>query len=373
MDRLGIGIIGCGHISATYLKLAPKFRHLELRAVADIDHAAAAARAAKHNVRAESVDSLLASPDIDLVINLTVPAAHFEVTKAILESGKHAYSEKPVALRMDECRELAGIAAEAGLRVGAAPDTWLGGSHQAARREIDSGAFGRIIAGAAHVLSRGMEHWHPNPDFFYLPGGGPVLDLGPYYVANLVQLLGPVDKVAALATAPRNSRLISSGPRKGERIPVETPTNIHALLHFRSGATVDFSASWDVWAHRQPLMELYGEEGAIFLPDPNFFGGEVESALRGGDPEPMDCGGHPFGRPNRPDGRANYRAAGCAEMAQAIIENRPHRCSLELAAHSLDIMTGILRSGETGQFVEMDSDCARPEPLTAEQAESLLK
>ncbi len=373
MDRLGIGIIGCGNISATYLEMAPKFRHLELRAVADINHAVASARAAEHNVRAESVDALLASPDLDLVVNLTVPAAHFEVTRAILESGKHAYSEKPVALRLDECRELAGIAAKAGLRVGSAPDTWLGGSHQAARREIDRGAFGRIIAGAAHVLSRGMEHWHPNPDFFYLSGGGPVLDLGPYYVANLVQLLGPVDKVAALATAPANSRLISSGPRAGERIPVETPTNIHALLHFRNGATVDFSASWDVWAHRQPVMELYGEDGTMFLPDPNFFGGKVESAIRGGDPEPLDCGGHPLGRPNRPDGHANYRAVGCAEMAQAIIEDRPHRCSLELAAHSVDVMTGILRSGETGQFVEMDSDCARPEPLTAEQAESLLK
>ena len=375
LEALGLGIIGCGNISSTYLAMAPKFRGIEIRAVADIDLAAAMAKSEQFQVRCETVEGLLSSDDIQIVVNLTVPAAHFEVSRSILASGKHVYSEKPLALRLNECLELGKLANEKGLRVGSAPDTWLGGSHQAARAAIDNLEAGEIISGTAHVLSHGMEHWHPNPEFFYQPGGGPVLDLGPYYIANLIQLLGPVERVAALTTTPSETRMISAEPRNSETFAVGTPTNIHALLQFKGGAAVAFSASWDVWAHRHSNMELYGTEGTIFVPDPNFFGGPVEIVRPGMDLETeFDCS-HPFSVPNDgtgPEGRANYRGAGVAEMAQAILKGKPHRCSLELATHSVDVMTSILKAGEIGEFVNLATECERPRMLAAEDAQQLL-
>lgn len=355
--------------------MAPKFRGIEIRAVADIDSDTAKAKSEQFKVRCETVRSLLAADDIQIVINLTVPTAHFEVSQSILEAGKHVYSEKPLALRLNECLKLGKLAAEKGLRAGCAPDTWLGGSHQAARAAIDSLETGKIVSGTAHVLNHGMEHWHPNPEFFYQPGGGPVLDLGPYYIANLIQLLGPIDRVASMTTTPSAIRTISAEPRKGETFAVGTPTNIHALLQFKGGAAVTFSASWDVWAHRHSNMELYGTEGTIFVPDPNFFGGPVEIVRPGMDPETKFDSSHPFSIPNDGtglEGHANYRGAGVAEMAQAILEDRPHRCSLELATHSVDVMTSILKAGEIGQFVQLTTECERPCMLVAEDARHLL-
>ena len=372
----GVGIIGCGNISSAYLRLAPLFKGLEIRAVADVNPAAAAARAAEFGVRAETVAGLLAATDIDMVVNLTVPDAHFAVTKSILQAGKHAYSEKPMVLSLAEGEELRALAAAKGLRVGAAPDTFLGGAHQAARAAIDAGRIGAVVAGTAHVMSHGMEHWHPNPDFFFLPGGGPMLDLGPYYVTNLIQLIGPVARVAALTSMASATRTISSEPRKGEVIPVKTPTNIHALLEFANGATITLSTSWDVWAHRHGNMELYGTEGTLFVPDPNWFSGKVEIAGRDGVIEDLVQPEHPFGIPNQDNHgvmKANYRTAGLAEMAAAINEGRPHRCALELALHAVDVMTAILRSGETGQMISLTTTCARPDALPPAAAQALLK
>lgn len=375
-DRLGIGIIGCGNISTAYLRLAPVFRGLEPRACADLNPAAAEAQAKAFNLKAQPVDALLANPDVDVVINLTVPAAHFPVSLAAIEAGKHVYSEKPLALSIEEGFALRAAAEARGLTIGCAPDTFLGGAHQLARRLIDEGAIGAITAGSAHVMSHGMEHWHPNPDFFFLPGGGPVLDIGPYYIANLINLIGPVRRVAALANSATATRTIASeGPRKGETIAVETPTNVQALLDFASGASIAFSASWDVWAHRHRNMELYGTEGSLFVPDPNWFGGRVEIAGRDGRIVEAETWDHPFGVPNdpRPKGHfANYRTAGLADMAVAIIEGRDARCSFERALHALEVMTAILKSGETGTFVELSTTCARPAPLGPEEARALL-
>lgn len=217
-----------------------------------------------------SVDQLLADPSIAIIVNLTIPTAHASVTRSILEAGKHAYSEKPFVLTLAEGEELRALCESTGLRIGSAPDTFLGGAHQTARQAIDEGAVGRIASGTCHVMSHGMEHWHPNPDFFYQPGAGPVLDLGPYYITNLLQLLGPVRQVAALTTAASTHRTISSQPRAGETIPVDTPTTIHALLAFEQGASITLSASWDVWGHRHKPMELYGTDGSLYVPDPNF-------------------------------------------------------------------------------------------------------
>ncbi len=375
MKTLGIGIIGCGNISTSYLGLAPLFRGIEIRAVADLNMEAATARAKEYQVRAETVEGLLAAADIDIVVNLTIPAAHFEVTRSILEAGKHAYSEKPLVLSLEEGKALAALSNERGLRVGSAPDTFLGGVHQLARAAIDDGKIGKVVAGTAHVMSHGMEHWHPNPDFFFQPGAGPVLDIGPYYITNLIQLIGPVTRVGALTSSAFPTRTIRSEPRRGEVIPVETPTNIHALLEFGQGATITLSTSWDVWAHRHGHMELYGTEGSLFLPDPNFFGGTLERSGPDGTITAEPAWDHPFGIPNQgldSDPRANYRTAGLADMAIAISEGRPHRCSLELAVHATDVMMSVLKSGETGSFVEMTTTCDRPEPLTPDAARNLM-
>ena len=368
---LGIGIIGCGNISTAYLRLAPLFKGLEVRAVADLNPATAKAQATEFNVRAHSVEELLAAGDIDIVVNLTIPDAHFDVTRAILQAGKHAYSEKPVVLTQEQGEALRALATKKGLRVGSAPDTFLGGAHQAARAAIDAGQIGDVVAGTAHVMNHGMEHWHPNPDFFFLPGAGPMLDIGPYYVTNLIQLLGPVARVAALTSTPTTTREILSEPRRGEVIPVKTPTNIHALLDFESGATITLSTSWDVWAHRHGHMELYGSKGTMFLPDPNWFSGEVEVVDAAGVSTMLDTDTHPFGIPNQDNhgtAKANYRTAGLAEMAAALHDGRPHRCALELALHAVDVMTAILDAGEKGEMVQVSSTCERPEPLNAAAA-----
>ena len=376
MDMLGIGIIGCGNISAAYLRLAPLFRGLQVRAVADVNMAAAAARGAEFGVAAQSVNDLLANPAVDVVINLTIPDAHFGVTKAILQAGKHAYSEKPLVLSLAEGLELRDLAAGKGLSVGCAPDTFLGGAHQQARALLDEGVVGTITAGSAGVLNHGMEMWHPNPDFFFLPGGGPMLDLGPYYIANLINLLGPVRRVGALTSSATETRTIGSDARKGEVIPVRTPTNIHALLEFAGGATVNLSTSWDVWSHKRAHMELYGTEGTLYLPDPNFFGGVVEVGGKDGVISAVAPWDHALGRPNQEHAKhgplANYRTAGLADMAQAIMAGRDARCSLERALHGVEVMTACLLSGETGQFVTLQTTCSRPAALGIAEAAELL-
>jgi len=371
MTQLGVGIIGCGNISTTYLQFAPVFKSLSLKAVADINLDAAKARADEYGVRAHTVDELLAADDIDVVVNLTIPAVHYDVTKRILEAGKHAYSEKPLVLTLEEGEDLRALANAKGLRVGSAPDTFLGGAHQQARAIIDEGKVGKIIGGTCHVMGHGMEAWHPNPDFFYQPGAGPVLDIGPYYITNLIQLIGPVKSVAALATATFKERTIANGDRNGEVIPVNTPTNIHALLEFENGATVTLGASWDVWTNRHGHMELYGEEASLFLPDPNFFGGDVEIGGQDKEIKTVPAWDHPFGIPNQ-DERANYRCAGLADMATAIAEDRPHRCNIDLAIHAVDVMTSILRAGEERRFVEIATTCERPASLSPSEARDLM-
>jgi predicted dehydrogenase len=369
---LGVGIIGCGNISAAYLRLGPLFNFFEIRAVADINMAAAEARAKEFGVEARTVKDLLKNENIDVVINLTVPAAHFKVSKQILEAGKHVYSEKPLTLTIAEAMELQKLAKKKKLAVASAPDTFLGGAHQQARKAIDDGLIGKVASGTAHIMGHGMEHWHPNPDFFYKPGGGPILDMGPYYISNLVNLIGPVKRVAALSGTPRKQRLISSEPRKGEKLRVTTPTTYHALLEFANGAMVTLSASWDVFSHRHKNMEIYGTEGAMFVPDPNFFGGEV--IVAGADTAIRTLPGweHPFGLANQGD-HANYRGAGLADMAQGILEKRDIRCGIDRVLHVVEVMLSIMKSGETGKFVTLKSSCMRPAYLSPENARALLK
>lgn len=368
---LGIGVIGCGNISAAYMRLAPMFKGIEMRACADISEDAAKARAEEFGLKALSIDDLLASDEIDVIVNLTIPAAHFEVSKRVLEAGKHAYSEKPFVLTLEEGEELKSIAESAGLRVGSAPDTFLGGAHQLARHLVDDGAVGRITSGTCFVQSPGMEMWHPNPDFFFLPGAGPVLDIGPYYISNLVQLLGPVKRVVAMSSSASDTRTITSEPRYGEKIPVKTPTTIHSILEFHSGAQITFVASWDVWQHGHSNMELYGTEGTLHVPDPNFFGGEVRMTAKKDFVTIPTEWDHPMSVENE-NGRANYRCAGLADMAQAILDGRPSRCSLDFALHVVDVITSMLKAGESGQAMTLTTTCNRPAALDPDAARDLL-
>jgi predicted dehydrogenase len=374
----GVGIMGAGNISAAYLRLAPLFKNLEVRAVADVIPEAAKKRATEYNVAAQTPDELLKNSELDVIVNLTVPAAHFSVSKDILSAGKHAYSEKPFVLSVEEGIKLKALADEYGLKVGSAPDTFLGGAHQQARSIIESGQLGRIASGTMHVMSRGMEHWHPNPDFFFQPGGGPILDLGPYYVTNLINLAGPVKRVSAFTSMARTEREVTAeGPFKGTFVKVGTPTTIHAILELHSGAIVTLGTSWDVASHGHHNIELYGTEGSVYVPDPNFFNGDVTITDRAATKEKVTPWDHPFGVANqdldKPNPRANYRNAGLSDMLTAAETGRHARCDLDVALHAVDVMTSILKAGETGQVITLSTTCERPAPLGPDEARAMLR
>lgn len=367
MEPVTVGVIGCGVISDAYLKGAKASTLLRVKSVADRIPEAAKAKAEAWDVQAASVDALLADPEIEIVVNLTVPLAHHAVGVAILEAGKHLYAEKPLAVDGTEAADLLDRAERAGLRVGCAPDTFLGASHQAARRAIDQGRIGRVVAGSAAVLSHGMEHWHPNPRFFFERGGGPVLDIGPYYVTQLVNLLGPVASVTAVTGRGFPTRTVTSEPRAGEVIEVQVDTTAAAVLAFQAGAIVTLTTSWDVWKHRHVPFELWGTEGSMLVPDPNFFGGDLLATTRDGEWEPLGHAGHPFGEPNRTlrSGAvvADHRAIGLVDMAAGIRLGRPHRASGALAAHVLDVLDAVGRSAALGSHVAISVRDVRPAAL----------
>jgi predicted dehydrogenase len=375
----GVGIMGAGNISAAYLRLAPLFRNLEVRAIADILPEAAQKRAGEYNVAAQTPDELLKNSEIDVIVNLTIPSTHFSISKDILSAGKHAYSEKPFVLSVEEGIQLKALAEEHNLKVGSAPDTFLGGSHQQVRSIIDSGKLGKIASGTLHVMSRGMEHWHPNPDFFFQPGGGPILDMGPYYVTDLISLVGPVKRVTAFTGSALAEREVTTpgSPFLGTRIKVGTPTTIHAVLEFHNGAIITLGASWDVPSHGHHNIELYGTEGSVYVPDPNFFNGDVTITDRAGTKEKVTPWDHPFGKANqdldKPNPRANYRNAGLSDMMDSIDTGRSARCGLDVALHAVDVLTSILRAGETGQVITLQTTCERPAALGIEEARALLR
>jgi predicted dehydrogenase len=370
-----IGIIGCGNISSAYLRLAPQFKGLDIVACSDIDESAAVAQAAAFGCKAVPIDAMLADQAVEAVINLTVPSAHMTVSASILKAGKHVYSEKPFVLSYEEGLQLHQLAIEQGKRIGSAPDTFLGGAHQQARAIIDSGELGRITGGTCFFMNPGMEGWHPNPDFFYQPGGGPMLDMGPYYISNLVQFLGPVRRLMSMTAMPASTRTIGSEPRAGETVPVNTPTSVSSLLEFHNGAQISVNLSWDVQKHEHNCMELYGSKATLYVPDPNFFGGEVRVATA--EEQRIAEDDHPLSvlndQQDNGDLRANYRGVGLADMVAAIRDDREHRCNDSLALHVVDIMTSALRSGESGQAVQLQSSCNRPAALSREAALSLLR
>jgi predicted dehydrogenase len=352
---LKVGIIGCGAISTQYLASFVRLDTVRLVAVADLDPARAqAVAAACDGVRPLTVPELLADPAVDLVLNLTIPAAHAEVALAAIAAGKSVYGEKPLAATRQEARQVLEAARGAGVVVGCAPDTVLGTGIQTARKAIDDGLIGKPVAATAVMATPGHEIWHPNPDFYYQPGGGPLLDMGPYYISALVTLLGPVTSVTGAASHTRNERTVGSGPRAGEVIPVHVDSHVTGTLTHTSGAISTLVMSFDAVRTKSPNLEVHGELGSLVVPDPNRFDGDVELfALGAADWEvlPVSAGYVDAGR-----------GFGIADLAGTPAGREP-RAGGELAFHVLDIMESLLESARIGATVQVRSTAARPEPV----------
>jgi predicted dehydrogenase len=360
---VGVGIVGAGVISEIYLKnLSTRFESTRVVGITDMMPERAEARAKQFKVKALTMEEMLADPEIELIVNLTIPAAHAEVAFRALEAGKSAYNEKPLAIDREDGRKLLAMAAEKGLQVGAAPDTFLGGGLQTARHLLDDGIIGEPIAVAAAMMGHGMESWHPDPYFFFQPGAGPLFDVGVYYVTALTALLGPFSQVAALSRASFPERTIGNGPKLGEKIPVNTPTHIVSSIEFESGLIGSLTASFDVWEPNHATLVVYGSEGTLRLPDPNTFGGPIHLMKGGSRDNPWEE--LPVTQPNTD----NSRGLGAADLARAIRTGEPARASGELGYHVLDVMHAVLESGERGAHVAVESTVKRPAPLTASAA-----
>ena len=354
---LNLGIIGVGAISAQYLANLPKLPQLTLVAVADLDLTRAEAVAAEHGVRACSVDELLADPAVDTILNLTIPAAHAPIALRAIAAGKNVYGEKPLAATTAEAVDVLDAASAAGVRVGCAPDTVLGTGIQTARKAIDDGLIGTPVAATATMVTPGHERWHPNPDFYYSAGGGPLLDMGPYYVSALVTMLGPVSRVVGVASHLRDSRVIGSGPRAGESVPVSIDTHVTGILTHESGAVSTLLMSFDAVATLAAPIEVHGDAGSLAVPDPNRFDGEVRHFPLGGDgwvDLPVSAGYRDSGR-----------GFGLADLADTPAGAEP-RAGGRLAFHVLDVLESVLRSADTGREEQIQSTVERPEavPLT---------
>lgn len=352
---VGVGVIGCGAISGIYLQNLQRHDVLRLVACADLDMSRAQARASEYGTVAYTVDDLLAHPDIEIVVNLTTPAAHAVLARQAVASGKHVYNEKPLSLTREDARMLLQEAEERGLRVGCAPDTFLGGGLQTCRKLIDDGWIGEPVAATAFMLNHGPESWHPAPVFYYQHGGGPLYDMGPYYLTALVALLGPIHRVSGLARITFPERTITSQPQYGTTITVETPTHVAGLLEFVRGAIGTLVTSFDVWHAQVPRIEIYGSQGTLSVPDPNTFGGKIR-VRRAGEDDWHDV-------PLTYGYTENSRGVGVADMGHAIRTDRLHRASGELAYHILDAMASIEDAARTGQHVELSSRCSQPSAL----------
>ena len=355
-QKMKVGVIGCGFISSIYLEVSQIFEFMQVDSTADLIHERAVNQAAKYNVpHPVSVKEMLANPEIELIIDLTTPDAHASVALAAVEAGKSVYNEKPLCITREDARQLLDLAAAKGVRVGGAPDTFLGGGLQTCRKLIDDGWIGEPIAATAFMLCHGHESWHPAPAFYYQVGGGPMFDMGPYYVTALVSLLGPVARVSGSTRITFPERTITSKPLFGSKIKVEVPTHVAGVLDFASGAIATLVTSFDVWSADVPRIEIYGTEGTLSVPDPNTFGGPVRVRRAGASEWSEIPLTHIYDK--------NSRSLGVADMVAALQLGRPHRANGEMAYHVLDVMHSIHDAASTGQRVEMASTCSRPAPL----------
>lgn len=365
MKPMKIGIIGCGVISGIYLKMLKTFPLLETVALADLIPERSQGRAAEFGIpRACTNAELLADPEIEIVLNLTTPDAHASVALDSLQAGKSVYNEKPLAIHRAEAQHMLQLAAERGLRVGGAPDTFLGAGQQTCRKVIDDGLIGTPVAATAFMTGHGHESWHPAPEFYYKVGAGPMFDMGPYYVTALVNLLGPARRVTGSAQISFPQRTITSQPKNGQIIDVEVPTHVAGLIDFAGGAVATIITSFDIWRAELPRIEIYGSLGTLSVPDPNTFGGPVR-LWRAGAKEWEDV-------PLLPHYGQNWRSLGVADMAHAIRAGRPHRAGGELTYHVLDIMHAFHDASAEERHIRLQSTCPRPAPLQLDLPEGTL-
>jgi len=353
-SRVKVGVIGCGNISDAYFKGCRAFQTLDVVACADIVRERAEAKAEEYGVKACTVDELLADPEIQLVVNLTIPKVHAEVSLAAIMAGKNVHSEKPLAVTREDGRKVLAAAEAKGVLVGCAPDTFLGGGIQTCRKLIDDGWIGQPVAATAFMMGHGPESWHPNPCIFYQTGAGPLFDMGPYYLTALVNLLGSIEQVTASANITFPKRMITSQPHYGEYIDVQVPTHVAGVMSFASGVIGTIITSFDVWASKLPRIEVYGSEGSLSVPDPNTFTGPV----RVWRPEAGEW------REIPPTHSVDVgRGIGVADMAYALVYGRAHRANGKLAYHVLDVMHAFVEASQSGSRVEVQSSCSRPEAL----------
>lgn len=355
-----VGVVGCGNISDIYLENARALDAIEIVACADLVAQRAADKAAQHRLpRACTVDDLLADPEIAIVLNLTTPDAHASIALAALEAGKSIYNEKPLAISLEDARRIVRTAQTKNLRVGCAPDTFLGGTWQTARKLIDRGVIGRPVAATAFMTCHGHENWHPDPEFLYQVGGGPMFDMGPYYLTALVNLLGPVRRVTASTAVTFPERTITSEPKRGRKIRVEVPTHVAGVLEFTAGAIGTIITSFDVWHANLPFIEIHGSTASLSLPDPNGFGGAAR--LRAAGDEAWRDIPLAFGRVE------NERGIGLADMASATTDGRRHRANGELALHVLEVMHALHNAARAGRHIELTTTCDRPVPMAEDE------
>lgn len=379
-----ITVIGTGDICSIYLyNIQNVFRNIEVRGVYDLVHEKAEqmARAYQIPIVFDTLQDALTDSETDIILNLTRPLNHYEISREAILAGKHVYSEKPFGVTFEQALELCQLAREHGVLVGGAPDTFLGGGIQTCRKLLDDGVIGRPIGASAYMVSPGLESWHPDPSFYYSPGGGPMLDMGPYYVTALVSLLGPVVQVAAMTKASYSERIITNGPRFGTAIPVTTPTYLNGVMQFQNGVIGSMLMTFDVHAAEVPFIEIYGTEGTLSVPNPDTFGGPVR-LFRAVDPsaqkpisgETTDIGyaerakallasGQFYDIPLMFKYSENGRGVGLSDLAASIETGRPPRASGDLVLHCLEVMTSFEKSSKNQSFLSMTTTCQRPAPM----------
>ena len=350
-----VGLVGCGNISDIYFKNCRSFPALDLVACADLIPERAQAKAATYGCRACTPEEILADPEIEIVLNLTIPKAHASVALKALGAGKSAYNEKPLAITREDGRQMLDLAQRMQVRVGGAPDTFLGGGIQTCRKLIDDGWIGEPVAAVAFMLGHGHESWHPDPDFYYQAGGGPMFDMGPYYLTALVNLIGPIRRVSGSARITFPERTITSQPKFGQKITVRTPTHVAGTLDFANGAIGTIITSFDVWSHQLPRIEVYGTAGSLSVPDPNTFGGPVRVRRAGAQDWSEIPLTHGYSK--------NSRGIGVADLATALRRSRKPRAGGDLAYHVLDVMCALHDSSREERHIHVQSTCERPAAL----------
>ena len=379
-----IGLIGCGHIAETYFRAEKYFNNIKIIKCADINEKASKRCALNFGIKSVTVNELLKDKQIEIILNLTIPKAHYQISKKALINGKHVYSEKPLAINLNDGKKLLKISKKKKLYLGNAPDTFLGGGIQKSKELVEKNIIGNVKLGNAVFAFPGIQSYHPNPEpWFTKKEGGPVIDMGPYYITALVNLLGPAKKVTGTIIQGQKYRTIGIGPKKGKKFKVECPTTYLSTITFKNNSVIRLTLSFDVIAHQRNHIELYGEKGSMIVPDPNMFGGSVLTCNKLGDNwKEFKTSKMPLGRinirtqssrANETPTNANYRGVGLSEMAYSIENKRKHLCSGEISLHVLDIITSIMKAARSGKIQYINTFCAKPKKFSKLDIKKLLK